>query len=442
MRAHIAQVVLLANCLGFASMVGAQNTTTTRLSDRFTDTQNGLSLDSAVRQALEREPTLRSVRSEVDVAQGKRLQATLRPNPSLSVEQRQEPTSPDSQTMAQIQWPLDLFRRPARVAVADRAIEVSERAVEDRTRLLIADVRGRYGDAAAAIRDLSLADDAVELISRQFDLLRQRASEGSVPVLERDKLEVELRRYEADRLLASGRVEASMIALKRTIGMAIDTPVQLRDRLENLLPSTVVSDSGIGSSPNASVAAERADVRMSDAEVRLAQARIDEASAQGRYDVTLFGGYMRMDTRFAQLGFNQSGQLQPVQGTFNYVSGGAMVTVPFRNRNQGDIAAARAERAGAQARRDTAQLAAEADIAAAEARDAAARRALAVTTSVVDLAGKNLDVVRQAYELGRTTAADVLMEQRRYLDVQRAQTETMKTSYEARVALMQARGDR
>jgi cobalt-zinc-cadmium efflux system outer membrane protein len=344
--------------------------------------------------------------------------------------------------MAQIQWPLDLFRRPARVAVADRAIEVSERAVEDRTRLLIADVRGRYGDAAAAIRDLSLADDAVELISRQFDLLRQRASEGSVPVLERDKLEVELRRYEADRLLASGRVEASMIALKRTIGMAIDTPVQLRDRLENLLPSTVVSDSGIGSSPNASVAAERADVRMTDAEVRLAQARIDEAAAQGRYDVTLFGGYMRMATRFAQLGFNQSGQLQPVQGTFNYVSGGAMVTVPFRNRNQGDIAAARAERAGAQARRDTAQLAAEADIAAAEARDAAARRALAVTASVVDLAGKNLDVVRQAYELGRTTAADVLMEQRRYLDVQRAQTETMKTSYEARVALMQARGDR
>ena len=65
-----------------------------------------------------------------------------------------------------------------------------------------------------------------------------------------------------------------------------------------------------------------------------------------------------------------------------------------------------------------------------------------MTASVVDLAGKNLDVVRQAYELGRTTAADVLMEQRRYLDVQRAQTETMKTSYEARVALMQARGDR
>ena len=442
MRTHIAQVVLLANCLGFAAVVGAQDTTTTRLADRFIDPRDGLSLDNAIRQALEREPSLRSIRTQVDVAQGKRLQATLRPNPTVSFEHRQEPTSLDNQTMAQIQWPLDLFRRPARVAVADRAVQVSERAVEDRTRLLIGDVRGRYGDAAAAIRDLSLADDAVEVISRQFDLLRQRASEGSVPPLERDELEVELRRYEAERLLAVGRAEASLIALKKTIGMAIATPVQLRERLENLLPSTVASDSATASLGEASVTGNRADVRMADAEVRLAQARVDDASAQGRFDVTLLGGYMRMDTRFAQFGFNETGQLQPVQGTFNYLSAGAMVTVPFRNRNQGEIAAARAEQAGAQARREATQLAAEADIAAAEARDAAARRALALTASVVELAAKNLDVVRQAYELGRTTATDVLMEQRRYLDVQRAQTETMKTSYEARVALMQARGDR
>jgi len=441
MRTYIAQAVLLANCLGFASLVGAQDTTTTRLSDRFIDTRNGLSIDAAIRQALEREPRLRSVRSAVEVAQGKRLQATLRPNPTVSIEQRQEPTSPDNQTMAQIQWPLDLFRRPPRVAVADRAIEVSERAVEDRTRLLIADVRGRYGDAAAAIRDLRLADDAVELMARQFDLLRQRASEGSIPLLERDELEVELRRYEADRFLAVGRAEAAVIALKKTMGIAIDTPVQLRDRLENLLPSAVASDSATATSREANVSGNRADVRMADAEVRLAQARIDDASAQGRFDVTLFGGYMRMDTRFAQSGFSENGQLQPVQGTFNYVSAGAMVTVPFRNKNQGEIAAARAEQAGAQTRREATQLAAQADVAAAEARDAAAGRALALTAAVVELAARNLDVVRQVYELGRTTAAEVFMEQRRYLDVQRAQTETMKASYQARVALMQARGD-
>lgn len=441
MKSHIAQVVLLANCLGFASTGGAQDAATTRLSDRFIDIRNGLSLESAVRQALEREPTLRSVRSEVDVAQGRRLQAALRPSPTVSIEQRQEPTSPDNQTMAQIQWPLDLFRRPFRVAVADRAIDVRERAVENRGRLLMGDVRGRYGDAAAAIRDLALADDAVELISRQFDLLRQRASEGSIPMLERDQLEVELHRYEAERLLAAGRAEASLIALKQSIGIGIDTPVQLRDRLENLLPATAVSDSSAVSSRESNVSANRADVRMAEAEVRLAEARTDDASAQGRFDVTLLAGYMRMDTRFAQFGVSENGQRQPVQGTFHYLSAGAMVTVPFRNRNQGDIAAARAEQSGAEARREATQLAAQADIAAAVAHDMAARRALTLTASVVTLAAKNLDVVRQAYQLGRTTAADVLGEQRRYLDIEREQTERMKTSYEAQVALRQARGD-
>ena len=108
----------------------------------------------------------------------------------------------------------------------------------------------------------------------------------------------------------------------------------------------------------------------------------------------------------------------------------------------GDALPPSAEQAGAQARREATQLAAEADMAAAEARDAAARRALALTATVVELAARNLDVVRQVYELGRTTAADVLTEQRRYLDVERARTDTMKTAYEARVALMQARGER
>ena len=132
------------------------------MAERFVDIENGLSLEDAVRQAVDREPGLRSARTDVDAAQGRRLQATLRPNPGVSVETRQEPTGTDNQTMAQVQWPLELFRRPARVVVADRAIEVSERAVDERIRLLMADVRLRYGAAAAAVRELALADQAVD----------------------------------------------------------------------------------------------------------------------------------------------------------------------------------------------------------------------------------------------------------------------------------------
>jgi outer membrane protein TolC len=59
----------------------------------------------------------------------------------------------------------------------------------------------------------------------------------------------------------------------------------------------------------------------------------------------------------------------------------------------------------------------------------------------MSLAKQNLDVVRQTYELGRGTLLDVLTEQRRYLDVERAYTDALREAYEANAALKQALGD-
>ena len=92
---------------------------------QYVDPVNGLSLDQAVARALEQEPSLRAARSEIDVARGMRLQASLRPNPTISFERREEPAGTDNQTMIAVEWPLDLFRRSGRVAVADREIGVT-----------------------------------------------------------------------------------------------------------------------------------------------------------------------------------------------------------------------------------------------------------------------------------------------------------------------------
>jgi outer membrane protein TolC len=51
-------------------------------------------------------------------------------------------------------------------------------------------------------------------------------------------------------------------------------------------------------------------------------------------------------------------------------------------------------------------------------------------------------VVSQTYELGRLTVFDVMSEQRRYLDVERAYTQALREAYEARTALDRARGER
>jgi cobalt-zinc-cadmium efflux system outer membrane protein len=151
---------------------------------------------------------------------------------------------------------------------------------------------------------------------------------------------------------------------------------------------------------------------------------------------------MRMDAGFPQEGVNDRGDLERVRGLFHYISGGAMITVPLRNRNQGVIASAQAMRAGAEATLAAVQLTAQADVAAAQARDDYARRAVAVyAEGARTLARQNLDVVTQTYELGRATVFDVLNEQRRYLDLERAYTAALREAYDARTALRRAVGD-
>ena len=70
-----------------------------------------------------------------------------------------------------------------------------------------------------------------------------------------------------------------------------------------------------------------------------------------------------------------------------------------------------------------------------------ARQAVSVYSGGAQaLARQNLTIVGQSYELGRVTVFDVLAEQRRYLDVERAYTEALRAAYEARTALNRALG--
>ena len=441
-RVRIATLVTGGVLIG--SFAAAQNRETgSGLADRFLDRESGLSLAQAISRAVEGEPGLRASRTDVDAARGRRLQAGLRPNPSVSIERREEPTGTDNLTTTQVQWPLDLFRRSARVAVADREVEATERSVDERIRVLVNDVRVRYGAAAAAVRELALVDRAVELVSRQFELVRQRADQGALPPLERDQMEVELHRYEADGLLSAGRAEVSMIELKRAMGLAANSPLQLRDTLDTLVLPAVQETAAAGVPQASAVLLDRrSDVRSADADVRLAEARVERATTEGRVDVSLYGSYMRMDAGFPQNGLADAGRVERVHGVFHYVSAGATVTVPLRNRNQGEAAAARAEQAGSLARRDATRLVAQAEIASAEARVAAARAAVDISSATVRLAAGNLGVVRQAYVLGRSTMTELLSEQRRSLDIERAQIETMKAAYDAWTALMLAQGER
>jgi outer membrane protein, heavy metal efflux system len=437
MRSRRRIITLTIGTLILAVPARGQGTAPSALATQYVDELAGLGLDTAIARALEREPSLRAVRSDIEAARGLQQQADLHPNPTLTFERRDEPRGTDNLTSIGIEWPLDLSRRGGRVQTAERSRQATQFAVADRERLLIADVRMQYGTAAAAVRDVVVADDLVAAAQRQWDVVRARVDAGGTPPLERDLLEVELRRFEAGRLLAAGRADVAVVQLKQLLGMSPSEPLLLRETLEVL----VAAESEVASA-SPGVIATRPDVREAEARVTIADARIDQADREGRLDISLFGTYMRMDAGFPQQGVGAAGALERVRGQFNYVAAGATVMLPLFNRNQGQVAAAQAERSGAEARREAAELAARAEVAAAQARDARARRAASLYTGGVrTLARQNLNVVQQTFDLGRATVFDVLAEQRRYLEIEQAYTTALREAWEARVALKRALGD-
>jgi cobalt-zinc-cadmium efflux system outer membrane protein len=404
----------------------------------YIDRATGLTVTSAVAQALEREPSLRATRSRTDAASGMKLQAGLRPNPMLLFSQQQEPAGTDNQTRIEVQWPLDLFRKPGRVAVADKEIDVARNATADRERILAAEVRVAYGEVAAAIRALSVTEDVFAATDRQRALVTGRVEQGAAPPLERDMLRVELLRLQSDRVLQAGEVERRLVELKRLIGVSPEASLTLASSIEQL-EAERLSDQAAA---DTAATTRRPDVLEAESRVSVADAQIERARREGRADVSLFGMYMRTDAGFPQRGFNDAGELARVHGVFHYVAGGALVTLPLQNRNQGAVAAAQADRAGAASQLEATRLRAQADLAAARTREAHAREAVqAFGADAIPLATRNLDTVRQTYELGRATLLDVLAEQRRYLEIQRAYTDVLREAYQSRQALRQALGD-
>jgi outer membrane protein, heavy metal efflux system len=426
---HVA-IGVVACALAFAPRASAQDGT----------------IEQLVATALERSPEIRAARTAVDSAKGQLTQAGLRPNPALTGTQQQL-SGGTHETLVGVDWPLDLFRRQSRVAVAQRTAEATSLSVQNRERVLAAEVRAEAGRLLAARRNVEVMNEALAAARRMRELLDSRVTEGDTPKLDANIAAVEVGRMEADVIIAQADADAAAIELKALAGLAPEAQLLLRDSLEELVRIDLrelvrIDTAAAAPPPDADVLAARADIREATTRVELAGARVDQARREGRLDMTLSGSFDRMRFGFPQLAFNNTGTLVPINGLFSGVLFGARLTMPVRNKNQGAVAAAEAERSGETEMLAARQLAARAELDAAVVRDREALRAVELyATTIRDQARQNVDVELEAYDLGRTPLSDLLAEQRRYLDVEAAYTSALSRAYLARVSLRRARGE-
>src|SRR5260370_3033790 len=144
----------------------------------YLDPESGLTVDQTVAYALERNGELQAARKEIDAASALVKQAGLRANPKVDASVAKTITGADNTITVNGMLPLELGgRRPARIRVAERELEMRQQDLANRERMLASDVRAQFGGALAAILKLGFAEDLISTTRANPNLVAARAIE-------------------------------------------------------------------------------------------------------------------------------------------------------------------------------------------------------------------------------------------------------------------------
>jgi cobalt-zinc-cadmium efflux system outer membrane protein len=402
----------------------------------FLDLQHGVTEAELVTRALATNPTLLAQRQQIEMAKGGVTQARLRKNPSLTLGGLKEVNGSDNNFSISGSLPLELYgRRARRTDVAEKKEDATKQSVADQERLLTGEVRTRFGEALASIRNLSFAEQLLQVNRDFLKLMEDRVREGSTPSLDADETRVEVNRIESLRIDYQAKAELALLALKEAVGLDPEDVIRLKGELE------VASHSYDQSQLLQLALAHRPDLGVRKANEAEANAELRLDRAEGKLDASVFGGYERPSSGFDQRAFDAAGNLSPIRQTFNYATFGLNINLPLFNRNQGTAATDTAAIQAARSQVAAVDLNLRHEVAQNLTRFNGAEARVAVyRVGVRDQASHNLDIVRQTYSYGRTTLLDVIAEQRRFIDVESAYTDILLGAYAARVALEQAVG--
>src|SRR6266481_1512582 len=356
MRNNIHFTRLLFALLACSAILRAQATTSPP-ANPFLDPQTGLTESELVARALVNNPALAAERQAIDSAKGSVAQARLRANPSLAVGGLKEVNGDDNRFSIGAEIPLELFRRRARrTEVAELQLTGTRATVTDKERLLAGEVRMRFAETLAAARNVEFVEQLLRANQEFLKLMEDRVREGAIPSLDAEEVRVETNRIESLRIDYQAKAEISMLALKEAVGMQPEENLRLIGNLEQpALSLDKIQLLPLARDHRPDLAAQRANEAMAAASVRQQQ-------AEAKTDATFSASYERPNSGFSFSALDPAGNLQPIRQTFNYAVFGVRWTLPLFNRNQGAIAAAKADVAAAHNQVSAADLALRHDV--------------------------------------------------------------------------------
>ena len=394
----------------------------------------GLTAEKLAEEAFTRSRELLAARQTLAIAKGRMLQAGLRPNPTIDVEQTSDYLTGRSGEGNTVVGTTQVFelggKRSKRVAVAqleyDRAV-AEVRALE---RQIAAEIRSAYAQALAAARQLDIAERLIALDQELARVTEARLREGDVAPLDLNLVRVEVDRLRAQSVQSRADLEVQFVTLRTLAGFDLTEALTLAPALER--PPLV----GMTLSAATEIALrERVDLQAARIAEELGDARIKLAESQRTPNLAASVRYSRSRSVFDE---TPIGTLNDID---HLLTVGVSIEIPIRNRNQGEIAAAVGKKTQAKYRREFVEAIVKRDVALALNRCAAAAQSLAIYGGqVLPRAEENLRTIRAAYGFGEMPVMDVIAEQRRLVENQTQYNAALRDYYTSLAELERALG--
>lgn len=378
----------------------------------------GLSLHDAMQQAL-RSPQTTVLDSQLQQAQGVVRQAGLRPNPRLYIQSEDLRPWDDSfdfanhtEDYAYLGQAIEIDgKRSKRVALATTQLQQAQANRVLRVRQLIGRVSSAYWMAVSQKQIVDLLRQDMNVVDEMVQYHKARVDAGAMKgvdllrmQIERDRLAVALRSAERDE-------QQARLELFKQMGVApSDAP--LMDTLDTVPDVEPMSTDA--------VLAQRPDIAATRSAVQAAQADLRLQRANAIPDPDFFGGYKR-----------NTGD--------NTAYGALQLSLPFSNRNQGEIQRAQASVTTAQAQLSVLEQQVSTEMKQAYENYLAQREIVEkVLPDMRQRSRQNLDIIREAYRIGGTDLLRFIDAERTEFDVEvsalRAMAQLQENAIQLRLA--------
>ncbi len=302
----------------------------------------------------------------------------------------------DDYLNAGVQVQVPLYRGGGLNARVDAA-EFGAAAAEDQLAAVVQDtklgVAEHYVGVLRAERAVAVADSYVASLRTHTENARNRYEFGDVPQNDYLAASVTLADAEQRLLQATNHLDYARAAYNRFLGRPLEAPVTLDPALgiDEFIPAAATLDELIGQARRS-----RSELRALDAQEKALRSQADSVRASARPQLALTGGYMYLENDFlTQDEFWMAG----VSFNWNLFDGG-------QARKQGYAI----ERKATAVSHNRADMASMVDLQVRRAWNdrGEAESRLQVAQSAVDQASENLRVVRNRYQAGASTNAEVL----------------------------------